>query len=64
MRTLSAIFVNAFSFLVPTVVGTILFFVIVGVFGLGFAIAGLLVTVIGAVMMVRWLPAEGDARWL
>ena len=62
MKTLSAIFAKTFSFLVPTLVGVIVFFVIIGVFGLGFAIAGLLVTVIGAVIIVRRLPAEGDAR--
>ena len=62
MITLSAIFVKTFSFLVPTLVGVILFFVIIGVFGLGLAIAGLLVTVIGAVIIMSRLPAEGDAR--
>lgn len=62
MKTLSAIFAKTLSFLIPAAVGTIFFFVIIGVFGLGFAIAGLLVTVIGAVMIVRRLPAEGDAR--
>jgi hypothetical protein len=62
LKTLSEIFAKALSFLVPTVVGTIFFFVIIGVFGLGFAIAGLLVTVTGAVIIVRRLPAEGDAR--
>lgn len=62
MKTLSAILAKALSFLVPTVVGTIFFFLIVGVFGLGFAIAGLVVTVIGGVIIVRQCPAEGDAR--
>ncbi|WP_263354776.1 hypothetical protein [Acidicapsa acidisoli] len=62
MKTFSAIFTKTLSFLVPTVVGTIIFFVIIGVFGLGFAIAGLLVTVIGAAIIVRQLPGEGDAR--
>ena len=62
MKTLSAIFAKTLSLLVPTAMGTIFFFVIIGVFGLGFAIAGLLVTVIGAVIIVRRLPAEGEAR--
>ena len=62
MKTLSAIFAKTFSFLAPTLVGVIAFFLIIGVFGLGCVIAGLLVTVIGAVIIVRRLPAEGEAR--
>jgi hypothetical protein len=62
LKTLSAFFAKTLSFLVPTLVGVIVFFVIIGVFGLGFAIAGLLVTVIGAGIIMWRLPAEGDAR--
>jgi hypothetical protein len=39
--------------------GVLFFFIIVGVFGLRFAIAGLLVFVVGAVAIYRVFPAEG-----
>lgn len=62
LKTLSAIFASTLSFLVPTVGGVIFFFVILGVFGLGFAIAGLLVAVTVVVVILRRLPAEGGVR--
>ena len=40
-------------------VGTIFFFIIIGVFGLQFAIAGLVVFVLGAVVIYRVFPVEG-----
>jgi hypothetical protein len=39
--------------------GVLFFFVIVGVFGLPLAIAGLAVFVLGAVVVFRVFPAEG-----
>ena len=62
LKNLSLTFAKILSFLVPTLVGVMFFFAIIGVFGLGIAIAGLLVAVIGAVILVRRVPAEGDAR--
>jgi hypothetical protein len=40
-------------------IGVLFFFIIVGVFGLRFAIAGLAVFVLGAVVVCRAFPAEG-----
>ena len=48
--------------LAPTLMGGILFFAIIGVFGIWIAIAGLLVAFILAVVTVSLVPAEGDAR--
>jgi hypothetical protein len=39
--------------------GVLFFFIIVGVFGLPLAIAGLAVFVLGAVVVFRVFPAEG-----
>jgi hypothetical protein len=39
--------------------GAFFFFLILGVFGLQFAIGGLLVFVVGAVLISRAFPAEG-----
>ena len=62
LKNLSLIFAKILGFLVPALVGVTFFFAIIGVFGLGIAVAGLLVAVIGAVVLVRRVPAEGDAR--
>jgi hypothetical protein len=48
--------------LIPTLVGGIFFFAIIGVFGIWIAIAGLLMAVIIALITVSLVPAEGDAR--
>jgi hypothetical protein len=40
-------------------IGVLFFFIIVGVFGLRFAIAGLAVFVLGAVVVFRAFPSEG-----
>jgi hypothetical protein len=40
-------------------IGVLLFFIIVGVFGLPLAIAGLAVFVLGAVVVCRVFPTEG-----
>jgi hypothetical protein len=40
-------------------IGVLFFFTIVGVFGLRFAIAGLAVFVLGAVVVCRAFPTEG-----
>ena len=39
--------------------GVLFFFIIVGVFGVRFAIAGLVVFILGAVVVYRAFPAEG-----
>jgi len=39
--------------------GALFFFIIVGVFGVRFAIAGLVVFILGAVVIYRAFPAEG-----
>ena len=62
LKNLSLTFAKILAFLVPSLVGVTFFFAIIGVFGLGIAVAGLLVAVIGAVVLVRCVPAEGDAR--
>jgi hypothetical protein len=62
LKNLSSTFAKILGFLVPPLLGVTFFFAIIGVFGLGIAVAGLLVAVIGAVVLVRRLPAEGDAR--
>ena len=62
LKNLSLTFAKILSFLVPTLVGVMFFFAIIGVFGLGIAIAGLLVAVIGAVVLVRRVSTEGGAR--
>jgi hypothetical protein len=41
------------------IIGVLFFFIIVGVFGLRFAIAGLAVFVLGAVAVCRAFPTEG-----
>jgi hypothetical protein len=41
-----------------TLIGVLFFFIIVGVFGLPLAIAGLAVFVLGAVVVCRVFPAE------
>ena len=62
LKNLSLTFAKALGFLVPALVGVTFFFAIIGVFGLGIAVTGLLVAVIGAVVLVRRVPAEGGAR--
>jgi len=62
LKNLSLTFAKILGFLVPSVVGGTFFFALIGVFGLGIAITGLLVAVIGAVVLVRRFPAEGGAR--
>ena len=42
-----------------TLLGALFFFVIIGVFGLSFAISGLLVFVVGAILICRTTSAEG-----
>lgn len=45
--------------LAAVVLGVLFFFVIIGVFGLQPAVAGLAVFVVGAVVVCRALPTEG-----
>lgn len=44
--------------MIATLVGALFFNVIVGVFGLGFAICGLAAFVVGAVVICRAFPGE------
>lgn len=62
LKNLSTTFAKTLGFLVPSLVGAMFFFAIIGVFGLRIAVAGLLVAVIGAVVLVRRVPAEGGSR--
>jgi hypothetical protein len=62
LKNLSLTFAKILGFLVPALVGVTFFFAIIGVFGLGIAVAGLLIAVVGAVVLVRRVPAEGGAR--
>jgi uncharacterized membrane protein YccF (DUF307 family) len=62
LKFLSTTYSNAFSFFVPTVLGTLFFFTIIGVFGIWLAIGGLLFAVILALAIVGRTPVEGDAR--
>ena len=62
MKTLKAIFAKTLNFLVPSLVGVVFFFAIIGVFGISIAIAGLLIAIIFAVMTVGLVPAEGGSR--
>jgi len=62
LKNLSLTFAKILGFLVPALVGVTFFFAIIGVFGLGIAVTGLLVAVIGTVVLVRRVPAEGGAR--
>jgi cell shape-determining protein MreD len=48
-----------FGGVAAALVGVLFFFIIVGVFGVRFAIAGLVVFIIGAVVVYRAFPAEG-----
>jgi hypothetical protein len=45
--------------MIATLVGGLFFFIIVGVFGVRFAIAGLVVFILGAIVICRAFPAEG-----
>ena len=61
-KFLSVIVSHAFGFIVPTMLGTLLFFTIIGVFGIWMAVGGLLFAVTLASAIVGRLPAEGDIR--
>ena len=61
-QSLSMTFSNALGFLVPTLIGTLFFFTIIGVFGIWFAIGGLVLAVVVALAMFSCIPAEGDTR--
>jgi len=50
--------------LTAALIGLPFFFIVVGVFGLPLAIAGLAVFVLGAVVVCLVLPTEGDQRSL
>jgi hypothetical protein len=45
--------------MIAALVGALFFNIIVGVFGVRFAIAGLVVFILGAIVICRAFPAEG-----
>jgi hypothetical protein len=53
---------NAFSFAIPTLLGTFFFFIIIGVFGIWIAIGGLLLGLVLASAIVGRIPVEGEIR--
>jgi len=61
-KLLSETVSHAFGFIIPTMLGTLLFFTIIGVFGIWMAIGGLLFAVTLASAIVGRVPAEGDIR--
>ena len=61
-KFLSATVSNAFGFIVPTMLGTLLFFTIIGVFGIWMAVGGLVLAVTLASAIVGRLPAEEEMR--
>jgi len=61
-KFLSATVSNAFGFIVPTMLGTLLFFTIIGVFGIWMAVGGLVFDVTLASAIVGRLPAEEEMR--
>jgi uncharacterized membrane protein YccF (DUF307 family) len=62
LKFVSMTFSNASDFVVPTMLGTLFFFTIIGVFGIWLAIGGLLLALILALGIVGRVPVEGDAR--
>jgi hypothetical protein len=50
------------GFLIPTVLGSALFFAIIGVFGIWIAIAGLILAMAFAVTTVAFVQPEGATR--
>jgi hypothetical protein len=61
LKTFWMIVATIGGILFPTLVGGMFFFAIIGVFGIGIAIAGLLMAIIFAVVTISLVPAEGDA---
>ncbi len=61
-KSLSIALSSAAGLFVPTLGGALFFFTIIGVFGLWFAIGGLLIAVILALVIVSRIPAEGETR--
>ena len=45
--------------MIATLVGVLFFNIIIGVFGMGFAIVGLAAFLVGAIVICRAFPAEG-----
>jgi hypothetical protein len=62
LKALWIIVARISGFLIPTVVGSAIFFAIIGVFGLWIAIAGLILAIAFAVTTVAFVQAEGGAR--
>jgi hypothetical protein len=62
LKTIWMIVAKIGGILIPTLMGGIFFFAIIGVCGTWIAIAGLLLAVMFALITVSIVPAEGDAR--
>jgi hypothetical protein len=62
LKTIGMIVAKIGGILIPTLMGGIFFFAIIGVFGTWIAIVGLLMAVMFALITVSSVPAEGDAR--
>jgi hypothetical protein len=62
LKALWVIVARILGFLIPTVVGSAFFFAIIGLFGIWFAIAGLVLAIAFAVTTVAFAPPEGGAR--
>jgi hypothetical protein len=62
LKSLSITLTKSFGFFVPTLLCVLFFFTIIGVFGLWFAIGGLLLALILSLTIFRRIPLEGDAQ--
>jgi hypothetical protein len=61
-QSLSMAFSNGLGLFVPTLIGALFFFTIIGVFGIWFAIGGVVLAVVVALAIFSRIPAEGDTR--
>jgi hypothetical protein len=59
-KSLSMAFSSVVGGLAPILGGILFFFTIIGVFGLWFAIGGLLIAVILALVIISRIPVEGE----
>jgi hypothetical protein len=62
VKSLSLAFSSSVGFFVPTLLGGLFFFTIIGVFGIWFAIGGLLLAVIISVAIFGRIPLEGEQK--
>jgi hypothetical protein len=62
LKSLSMTFSIAFDLFAPMLVGALFFFTIIGVFGIWFAIGGLLLAIVLALAIFIRIPVGGDTR--